>query len=60
MWSINMADVPRGPSGKPLGAKWKTPAQIEALEGKVNVTDVNEEDAARGFAKPCLQKSLAP
>ncbi|KHJ30200.1 hypothetical protein EV44_g3189 [Erysiphe necator] len=36
MGGIKMVDVLRGPSGKPLRAKWKTPAQIEALrrEGK--------------------------
>lgn len=36
MGGINMANVARGASGKPLRAKWKTPTQIEALrkEGK--------------------------
>lgn len=36
MGGINLAEVPRGPNGKPLRARWKTPAQIEVLrrEGK--------------------------
>ena len=31
MGGVNLANVTRGPNGKPLRAKWKTPAQIEAL-----------------------------
>lgn len=36
MGGVNLASVARGPNGKPLRAKWKTSAQIEALkrEGK--------------------------
>ena len=31
MGGVNMANVLRGPSGKPLRAKWKTPEEIEKL-----------------------------
>lgn len=36
MGGVNLINVPRGPNGKPLRAKWKSPSQIEALrrEGK--------------------------
>lgn len=34
MGGINTAEVLRGPSGKPLRAKWKTPAQIKRLKEK--------------------------
>ena len=31
MGGINLTNVARGPNGKPIRAKWKTPAQIEEL-----------------------------
>lgn len=31
MGGVNLAEIPKGPKGKPLRAKWKTPSQIEAL-----------------------------
>lgn len=31
MGGVSLASVARGPNGKPLRAKWKTPAQIQAL-----------------------------
>ena len=34
MGGINLTNVARGPNGKPLREKWKTPAQIEELRSE--------------------------